>query len=131
MSTDKKAVDKVADQIPVDEKPVEEKPVEEVTENKPPADKKPAKPPKVETKPAKCGFCVYLGPSIRADIQHGTVYPENKEKTAKKLGELIGQYPLVKSLLIHGNEVSASRIKIQTPGTLLNDQFKRLAGQII
>ena len=47
---------------------------------------------KPETKPAKekCGFCVYMGPTIRAAIQRGTIFDTNRDKTNAKGKTFVG-----------------------------------------
>lgn len=87
---------------------------------------------KTTPKPAesKCGFCVYLGPSIHGVIAGGTVYAADKAATVKDLAETVKAHPLIASLIVPGDELPESRIKIMTPGNLLYINYRKmLAGK--
>ena len=81
-------------------------------------------------KPAKCGFCVYLGPSIRAEIQNATIFNVSRDKALKDNAELIARYPLVAALIVPGDETATARIKVATPGYILHVKYMQLAGQL-
>jgi hypothetical protein len=87
--------------------------------------------PKTTTpKPAKCGFCVYLGPTIRAEIQNATIFNVSRDKALKDNAELIKKYPLVATLIVPGDEIATARIKVSTPGNILHIKYMQLAGQL-
>jgi len=111
---------------------VEEDPEEKATETAEKPTPANDKTPKNDPKPAKeeCGFCVYLGPSIRADIQTATIINTSKGKAVKDNKELIAKYPLVEALIIPGDEIVIARSKVATPGNILYEQYQRLAGQL-
>jgi len=96
------------------------------------AKKAPKKETKPESKPVqeKCGFCVYMGPTIRAAIQRGAIFATSRDKTVKGFKTLIEKHPLVGELIIPGDEVAKARIKLDTPGTYLSESYEKLNGQI-
>jgi hypothetical protein len=98
-------------------------------ENKPDTKKQaqPAQKMAPATKPAKCGFCVYLGPSIRAVIQHGAILSTTKDEALKSHAAVIEKFPLVASMFIPGDEISKGRANLEKPGTLLYENYKQLA----
>jgi hypothetical protein len=81
-------------------------------------------------KPAKCGFCVYLGPTIRAEIQTATIFDVSRDKALKDNAELITKYPLVAALIVPGDEIATARIKVANPGNALYVKYMQLAGQL-
>jgi len=85
------------------------------------------------TKPAKeeCGFCVYLGPSIRMALQHGAVINVARSKALKANKDTIEKFPLVAELIVPGDEVATGRANIEKPGTLLYENYTQLVGQLI
>ena len=85
--------------------------------------------PNAEPKPtkSKCGFCVYIGPSIRAGIQHGAIIAMTREKALKEHESVIEQYPLVSSLIVSGDDLPVSNSKVKQPGNALYENYKRLA----
>ena len=87
--------------------------------------------PQKSEKPASCGFCIYLGPSIRTGFANGAIFNGTKAKVLKENEAIISRYPRIAALLIPGDEVSAARTKIQTPGNYLYEQYNKLAEQII
>jgi len=87
---------------------------------------------KVDQKPAKSkgGFCVYLGPSIRSEIQSGTIFSADKNTTIQELKSVLVRYPLVASLIVRGEELATSRLKVKIPGNLLYENYVKLANQL-
>jgi len=99
----------------------------------------PTMPPTPPTQPSKKpekpsvqdgGFCVYLGPSILGVISGGKVYKDDKATTAVMLAPVIGKYPLIASLIVHGADLPKSRLEIKQPGSLLYANYSKLAGII-
>ena len=102
-----------------------------------PESKAPAMPPEAKQhkdppKPAKeeSGFCVYLGPSIHATILSGTIFSKNKADTLKELESILVDYPLIADLIVPGDALPESRIKVMTPGNLLNVKYGKLVSAI-
>lgn len=85
-----------------------------------------AKSKKSSLKQESSGFCVYIGPSIRGVIQSGTIYPESREKTLKKLAPHLEKYPLIAKLIVSDKTFADDRVKVKTAGTLLNVYYQRL-----
>jgi hypothetical protein len=78
----------------------------------------------------KSGFCVYLGPSIRGHIVSGTVFDTAKTAVLIELSTTIAKFPLVADLIVPGAELPQSRLKIKSPGNLLNANYHKLVGQL-
>jgi hypothetical protein len=47
-----------------------------------------------------------------------------------ELESIIEKYPLVATLIVTGEELPESRIKIKTPGNLLNANYARFVGEL-
>ena len=99
--------------------------------------KAPATPPEAKQhkgppKPTKeeSGFCVYLGPSIHAAILSGTVFSKNKADALKELEGILVDYPLIADLIVPGDALPESRIKVRTPGNLLHVKYAKLAASV-
>lgn len=75
-------------------------------------------------------YCVYLGPSIRSAVQHGAIFKCSCEEAAEQLGELIERYPLIRNLIVDGEQLSEARIKLKTPGNGLYEQARRLLREL-
>ena len=76
------------------------------------------------------GFFVYLGPSIRGVIQTASIYEGTREEVEGFLAGAIEQYPLIKSLLVSGETLPEDRIKVKTPGNLLQAKYQQLASEL-
>ena len=88
-------------------------------------DPEPRKPSK-----SKGGFCVYLGPSIQGVITNGTVYSADRKTTIAEIESILKDYPLVADLIVPGDVLPESRVKIKTPGNLLYVNYSKLAGKL-
>lgn len=75
------------------------------------------------------GFYIYIGPNIKKFIQTGTVYRGTRANALKQAAEAIKAHPLVKTLIIPGDELPEARIKVKTPGNRLYANYKKLAGK--
>lgn len=89
------------------------------------APKEPAK--KDEPKPS---FFVYLGPSIRNQIQHGALYEGTRAEVEKKLSLQIEKYPRIRKLLVSDLTIVEDRINVTKPGTRLNAEYKRFVSEL-
>lgn len=82
--------------------------------------------PKAEPAADPGGFCVYIGPSIRGVIQYGTIYNKTLAETKAFLSTAIEKYPLIANLISTEKTFVEDRIKVKTPGNLLNELSKDL-----
>lgn len=80
---------------------------------------------------AKKEFCMYLGPNIPGVIQTARVFCGSKHEVCQELADTIEKYPGVKELIISGSRLAEDRVKIATPGTLLNDAYIKLAKSVM
>ena len=80
---------------------------------------------------AKKEFCMYLGPNIPGVIQTARVFRGSKHEVCQELADTIEIYPGVKELIISGSRLAEDRVKIATPGTLLNDAYIKLAKSVM
>jgi len=80
--------------------------------------------------PAKENYCVYIGPTIEGVIQSGAVYGKSLKDTKAYLEIVIKKYPLIEKLIVTDRTIAKDRIKVSTPGNLLYEYYKRLAGTI-
>ena len=96
----------------------------------PKAKQKPAQ--KKEKQPAVdgSGFCVYLGPSIRGAFNSGTIFDTDRDTTLTVIKSTLEKYPLVADLIVSGDLLAESRIKVKKPGNLLYANYIRLALQL-
>lgn len=124
-SVDKETADLTEKRLAVNEAQAD-KP-KEIAKAETPSRKKYEKPviKKLAGKPGE--FCVYLGPSIRGVIQHGMILSGSKEKAMAFLAPAIENYPLIAELIVPGATLAADRVKVKTPGNLLNVNYKKLA----
>ena len=67
---------------------------------------------------AKKEFCMYLGPNIPGVIQTARVFRGSKHE-------------VFKDLIIPGSQLAEDRVKIATPGTLLNDAYIKLVKSVM
>ncbi len=81
---------------------------------------------KIENTTKKDGFCVYLGPTITNLIQSGTIYEGSKEKVLASIPEAIKRVPLIASLIVTDKTLSEDRIKVKTPGNILNVNYNKI-----
>ena len=102
---------------------------QEETSGQPPA-AAPAKQDGIKPAGKAGGFCVYLGPSIQGVIVTGTVFSGGKDATLAKISRILKDYPMVASLIVPGGALPESRMKAKTPGNLLYENYRRLAGAI-
>ena len=80
---------------------------------------------RVQPKPG-AGYCVYIGPSIRASVQYGQILHGTIADAKEALKPVIDRWPLIGAMIIPGELLSEARIKVKTHGTALNDQYTRL-----
>lgn len=86
---------------------------------------------KVEEKPNGCaaGFYCYIGPSIKGLLWHGTIYRGTRSDALKAAAAAIEKQPLVKTLIISGDDLPEARLKIKKPGNALYRNYRKIAGK--
>ena len=100
---------------------------EPVAVNAPPAEPE----IKGEEKPDGCaaGFYCYIGPSIKGLIWHGTIYRGTRSDALKAAAAAIEKQPLVKTLIVSGDDLPEARLKIKKPGNALYRNYRKIAGK--
>ena len=86
----------------------------------------------VETKQEKAeqnasGFYMYIGPNLKKLIQTGTVLRGTRKEALAKAAPAIKAEPLVKTLIVSGDELPEARRKVKTPGNVLYANYQKLA----
>jgi hypothetical protein len=77
--------------------------------------------------PEGVGFAMYIGPTIKGVILHGTLYRGTKDDAVKAAAGAVEKQPLVKKLIVSGEELPAARLKIKTPGNSLYETYRKVA----
>ena len=77
----------------------------------------------------KSGFYCYIGPNLKNLIQTGAIYRGTRAQALAKAAEAIKAQPLVKTLIVSGDTLSAARVKAKTPGNVLYASYQKLAGK--
>ena len=80
---------------------------------------------------SESGLWVYLGPSIYGAIISGTVFtgPKKGDALAEVVDALVN-YPSIANLIVPGESLPASRLKVKTPGNLLYAEYRKLADRL-
>lgn len=102
--------------------------IQEEIPNETEAEVTPTEPVKEEA--AKSSFFVYLGPSIRGQIQYGAIYSGTREDVEKKLSQQIEKHPRIRKLLVSDLTIVEDRINVTKPGTRLYVEYKRLVSEL-
>lgn len=74
----------------------------------------------------EAGFCCYIGPNILGVVQGNTIMTGSVADARKALAPAIEKFPLIRSLIVDGNELAAARVKVKTPGNILYVNYHRL-----
>lgn len=75
------------------------------------------------------GFYIYIGPNIKKYIQTGTVYRGTRAQALTKAAEAIKAQPLVKTLIVSGDNLGQNLQRVKTPGNVLYASYQKLAGK--
>lgn len=78
----------------------------------------------------ECGFCVYLGPSIRGIVQQGTIYEGNLETVKRQLAPAIEKYPRIAALISTGDELAENRVRIKNKGNYLFEEYRKFIAEL-
>ena len=84
----------------------------------------------VKPKKAPCGFCAYLGPSIRGVVQNGTIYEGTLQSVLQFLAPAIEKYPRIGKLIVSGDDLPVAREKIKTKGNYLYEENRRFVAEL-
>ncbi len=74
-------------------------------------------------------FC-YIGPNIPGYVHSGQLFSGEREQVLRSLGEAVGQYPLIKALMVSGEALPAARLKVKEPGNGYYASFQRLRNEL-
>lgn len=90
------------------------------------AEKPAAKAPK---KPDSCasGFYCYIGPSLTGLIHNGAIFPGTWAQALKGAAAAIEKQPLVRTLLVSGDQLPEARLKVKKPGNALSANYAKIA----
>ena len=72
----------------------------------------------------------YIGPSIRGVIQSGRIYSGSRAEVETSIEYAIKKYPRIRSLIVSGDTLAADRISVNTPGTRLYREYKKLVAEV-
>lgn len=75
------------------------------------------------------GFYCYIGPSIAGVIRNGAVYKGTREDALAAAAAAIKKQPLVKSLIVSGNDLPEARLQVKKPGNALHTMYSRITGK--
>ena len=76
------------------------------------------------------GFYIYIGPNIPRLIRNGDIYRGDKASALAKAREAIEKYPLVKTLIIPGDQLPTAHTKVKKSGNALHANYVKLVGQV-
>lgn len=75
------------------------------------------------------GFYIYIGPNLKGFIQTGTIFRGTRKAAYKAAAAAIKQQHLVKSLIVSGDALPETRLKVRQPGNALYRNYQKLAGK--
>lgn len=86
--------------------------------------------PQAEKKLDGCasGFYCYIGPNLAGLIQHGTIFRGTRTEALDAAAPAIEKQPLVKTLIVSGDELPEARLKVKQPGNALYVNYRKIAG---
>ncbi len=73
------------------------------------------------------GFYCYIGPNITGLIQNGTIYRGTRSAALTAAAAAIEKHPLVKSLIVSGDELPEARLKVKRPGNALYQNYRKIS----
>lgn len=82
-----------------------------------------------KTRGAAAGFYCYIGPSITGLIQNGAIYLGARREALTAAAAAIEKNPLVKTLIVSGDQLPEARLKVKRPGNALYQNYQRVAGE--
>lgn len=85
---------------------------------------------RTKKEPEEGSFFVYIGPNIPGVIQTASIYGGSREEVLKILAYATEKHPRIKALLASGEELARCQKEIETPGTRLHIEYKRLVAEM-
>ena len=73
------------------------------------------------------GFYCYIGPSLTGLIQNGAIFKGNRKEALKAAAAAIERQPLVKTLIVSGDQLPEARLKVKRPGNALYANYAKIA----
>lgn len=82
-------------------------------------------------KPDGCaaGFYCYIGPSIAGVIRNGAIFRGTRADALSAAASAIEKQPLVKTLIVSGDDLPEARLRVKKPGNALYTMYQRIAGK--
>lgn len=77
---------------------------------------------------AKDGVYVYIGPSIKGVIQHGSIYRGTRESVLSSLTFATEKHPKIARLIVADCDIVSAKQKITVGGNSLSNAFRELSG---
>ena len=71
-------------------------------------------------------FCVYIGPTIRGVVQHGSIFIGTYTEVIKEQAEMLERFPQIRQLIVPGESLGSALIDIRTPGNSIYVYNRRL-----
>lgn len=78
---------------------------------------------------AAAGFYCYIGPGLPGLLRHGAVFPGTRADALRAAAGAIEKQPLVKTLIVSGDDLPAARLEAKQPGSALYENCRRIAGK--
>lgn len=78
-------------------------------------------------KPELSGIYCYIGPNLAGLMQSGKIFRGTRADALKEAAAAIEKYPLVKTMIVTGEELAFARMKVKTPGNALYKNYQRIA----
>lgn len=75
------------------------------------------------------GFYCYIGPNLTGLIQHGAIFKGTRAEALDAAAPAIEKQPLVKTLIVSGDELPEARLKVKKPGNALYANYRKIAGR--
>ncbi len=75
-------------------------------------------------------YC-YIGPNIRGYLHSGQVFRGERDAVLQGLAGVAEQYPLVKTLLVSGENLPVARLKVKEPGNAYYANFQKLSRALL
>lgn len=84
---------------------------------------------KAPKKPDSCAasFYCYIGPSLTGLIHNGAIFPGTRTEALTAAAAAIEKQPLVKTLLVSGDQLPEARLKVKKPGNALSANYAKIA----
>lgn len=78
----------------------------------------------------EAGFWAYIGPTLPGLLQHGAILMGSRTDALQAAAAAAEKQPMVKTLIVSGDNLPLDRLRAKTPGTALYNACRRIAGKI-